>query len=93
MKKTWFNERQTNIIILSFLGLGIFAGIAEMPLRGEEPRRSLLALEMLLSGDFLQPTIHGWLYYNNPPFLIGLFRDYSVFLGTLMIGWCVCPLW
>jgi 4-amino-4-deoxy-L-arabinose transferase-like glycosyltransferase len=101
MKKTWFNERQTNIIILSFLGLGIFAGIAEMPLRGEEPRRSLLALEMLLSGDFLQPTIHGWLYYNKPPLfnwiISGLFRvfgypyDWLVrvpsLVGFVVMGW------
>ncbi len=94
-------EGQLNLLILALLAIGIFAGISDMPLRGEEPRRALLAYEMLLSGDLLQPTIHGWAYYNKPPLfnwiIAGLFRifgypyDWLVrlpsLLGFAFMGW------
>lgn len=38
-----------------------------MDLRGEEPRRALVAWEMIHRGDYLLPTIQGWPYYNKPP--------------------------
>lgn len=33
----------------------------------EEPRRALVALEMILSDNWLIPTTNGELYYNKPP--------------------------
>ncbi len=33
----------------------------------DEPRRALVALEMILSGDYLTPTLNGEPYLNKPP--------------------------
>jgi len=38
-----------------------------LPLIFEEPRRALVSLEMILTGNFLMPTINGYEYYNKPP--------------------------
>jgi len=37
-------------------------------LRFEEPRRAIVTWEMMHFGDPIKPTIHGWAYYNKPPF-------------------------
>lgn len=58
-----------------------------MPLdTGDEARRALVSLEMMLSGDYLTPTLHGERYFNKPPLynwlIIGsyrLFGTYSTF--------------
>jgi 4-amino-4-deoxy-L-arabinose transferase-like glycosyltransferase len=33
----------------------------------DEPTRSIVALEMILSGNYIVPTINGEFYYNKPP--------------------------
>ncbi len=38
-----------------------------MPLIGDESIRALVSLEMMLSGDYLSPTLTGELYFNKPP--------------------------
>lgn len=66
-------------VLVSHLGL--------MPLdTGDEARRALVSLEMILSGDFITPTLHGERYFNKPPLynwlIIGsykLFGNYSSF--------------
>ncbi|MBO0933182.1 glycosyltransferase family 39 protein [Fibrella sp. HMF5036] len=58
-----------------------------MPLdTGDEARRALVSLEMILSGDYITPTLHGERYFNKPPlynWLIvssyWLFGTYSTF--------------
>lgn len=51
------------------------------PLEFEEPRRALVALEMLLRGDLLVPTTNGAAYLNKPPLfnwvLIGFMRAFG----------------
>lgn len=37
-------------------------------LYGEEPRRAVVALEMMLRGNYIIPTIHGEPYFLKPPF-------------------------
>lgn len=50
---------------------------------GDEGIRSLVAFEMWLSGDFLQPTLNGEAYLNKPPLynwiLLGSFRLFGYF--------------
>lgn len=36
-------------------------------LRGEEPRRAIVAMEMEMTGEWIVPKITGWNYYNKPP--------------------------
>lgn len=54
------------VFLLSVVVLTINLG--QSPLFLEEPRRALVALEMLFSGNYWVPTIHGELYLNKPPF-------------------------
>jgi len=68
-------------LILCILLLYIFSlllHINRIPLKFEEPRRAVVALEMILSDDYAVPTINGTHYYNKPPVynwvLIGLFK-------------------
>lgn len=39
----------------------------ELQLRSEEPRRALISMEMIFSGNYLEPHLNGWPYYNKPP--------------------------
>lgn len=66
----------------------IFSNLGFLPLDtgSDEPRRALVALEMMLSGDYLTPTLNGVPYLNKPPlynWLIAasfrLFGSYSSF--------------
>lgn len=61
------NQRRTHILLLILALLAFFTGINILELRAEEPRRAVVALEMLLRKDWIVPTIHGWPYYNKPP--------------------------
>jgi 4-amino-4-deoxy-L-arabinose transferase-like glycosyltransferase len=54
-------------LALTLLALGLFGALDILDLRGEEPRRALVAWEMVLRNDYLLPTIQGWPYYNKPP--------------------------
>jgi hypothetical protein len=67
------------VFLLSAIVLTINVGQA--PLLLEEPRRALVALEMLLSGNFWVPTIHGELYLNKPPFF-----NWLIALGFQIFG-------
>ncbi|HHP7240253.1 MAG TPA: ArnT family glycosyltransferase [Cyclobacteriaceae bacterium] len=49
------------LIIALYLNLGIY------PLYLEEPRRALIALEMLFNGNLIVPTEMGEYYYKKPP--------------------------
>lgn len=63
-----------------FLFLLIFR-LDYLPLKFEEPRRALVATEMLISGNFWAPTINGEFYYNKPPvfnwMVAGLFQIFG----------------
>ncbi|QJW92387.1 glycosyl transferase [Spirosoma taeanense] len=57
-----------------------------MDTRSDEPRRALVALEMMLSGDYVTPTLNGERYFNKPPLYnwiiiasYRLFGNYSSF--------------
>jgi len=66
-----------------FLALifALFSHLDYLPLKFEEPRRGVVALEMEMSGNYLTPTINGEYYYNKPPIynwmLVGLFKVFN----------------
>ena len=83
------------LIIPAFLiNLGL------MPLRFDGALRGIVSLEMLLSGDYITPTINGELYFNKPPlfnwFILAVFKIFGtqneylvripVILSILLIG-------
>lgn len=54
-------------LLLLLLLVALFSGMQVLELRAEEPRRAVVAMEMVLSGQYVVPQIHGWTYYNKPP--------------------------
>ncbi|MFC2124455.1 ArnT family glycosyltransferase [Bacteroidota bacterium] len=89
------------IVIILFLLGSLFANLGIYPLYHEEPRRGLIALEMIFSDNWIVPTIHGEFYYNKPPlynwmliFSYKLFGTYTEFatrivsvISFLLLGW------
>lgn len=51
--------------ILLYL-LSVLWNLGYLELAGEEPRRAIISLEMLQSGNYFKPTQMGWDYYNKP---------------------------
>ncbi|MDX1956525.1 MAG: glycosyltransferase family 39 protein [Chitinophagaceae bacterium] len=81
-----------------FLLLGLLAAylshLAYIPLnnQNDEARRALVSLEMILSGDYLTPTLNGEIYLNKPPLYnwiiiayVKLFGDFSMFSFRLPV--------
>ena len=63
-------EDKVKLLIYSTWGLlfiSLFIHLGKQPLRMEEPRRALVALEMDLQENWVVPTLYGEPYYNKPP--------------------------
>lgn len=79
------------ILLLFFPAHLINLGVA--PFNGDEAIRSLVALEMHLSGNYIAPTMHGAPYINKPPLfnwillvffkLFGYFGEYPARTATV----------
>ena len=54
-------------LVLLFLFINLYCYTGILPLTGEEDRRCIIAQEMLLSGDYLHPTVFNVPYYKKPP--------------------------
>ncbi len=84
------NEKILFIVAAILAIPAFFYNLGLMPLGADEPIRSLVALEMILSDNYIVPTINGQLYTNKPPLynwvLILLFKatgNYSEFMVRL----------
>jgi len=71
-------EKNISLLLFLFLLIVLLVNLGSQPLYMEEPRRALIALEMLLSNNYLVPTQFGEVYTSKPPLfnwvLLGLFR-------------------
>lgn len=54
-------------VILLLIPVAFFLHLNSYQLLFEEPRRALVALEMLIADNWMVPTTNGILYYNKPP--------------------------
>lgn len=61
------DRRWPYAIILLLLPPALLVHLGYMPLIDDEGIRSLVALEMGWSGNWVAPTLHGDYYYNKPP--------------------------
>ncbi len=61
------SEKPLIIIFFLLMVISLFGFNHLIELRWEEPRRALVALEMILSDDYLVPHTVGLDYYNKPP--------------------------
>lgn len=55
------------IAVALLLPFALLLNIGLMPLISDEPTRAIVTLEMILSGNYITPTINGEFYYNKPP--------------------------
>jgi 4-amino-4-deoxy-L-arabinose transferase-like glycosyltransferase len=79
------SSRQKLFLFSGFIIFYIFSVIIHfgyLPLNGDEPRRAIVAIEMLESGNFIMPTTMGWEYYNKPPFYNWLISLSMIITGT-----------
>lgn len=53
--------------ILLLIPVAFLLNLGVQPFIDDEGNRSLVALEMLWSGNYVTPTLHGDYYYNKPP--------------------------
>jgi 4-amino-4-deoxy-L-arabinose transferase-like glycosyltransferase len=99
LKKNW-------IIWIGALALpALFINLDMLPLIGDEAIRALVSIEMILSGDYLTPTLNGELYFNKPPlfnwilvFIFKIFSNNSEFFVRLpttlfLILYCYTIFW
>jgi 4-amino-4-deoxy-L-arabinose transferase-like glycosyltransferase len=73
---------------LALVTLSLLLGGGVRPLEFEEPRRALVALEMLLRGDLLVPTTNGLPYLNKPPLFNWVLIGFMQLSGSTA-GWLV----
>jgi len=67
-------------IVLVIVDMLFFNHLVE--LRAEEPRRAIVAIEMLETGEYVVPHIHGETYYNKPPVFNWLLAGSMSVFGT-----------
>lgn len=65
----WFTTNRLLWVIAILLPFALFINLGEIPinLHTDESRRALVAWEMILSGNYLVPTLNGVNYFNKPP--------------------------
>src|SRR5436190_23438370 len=61
-------KNRFEIFLLILILIGLSGSLATMEIRAEEPRRAIVAMEMILAKEWIVPKIKGWNYYNKPPF-------------------------
>lgn len=61
--------------------IGYILNLGVQPLYMEEPRRSIIAMELLENRNWWVPTLIGEYYYNKPPFYNWILIGFVKFLG------------
>ncbi|MFT7033549.1 MAG: 4-amino-4-deoxy-L-arabinose transferase-like glycosyltransferase [Cyclobacteriaceae bacterium] len=68
-------------VFFIMLAFALISHLDHLPLKFEEPRRGIVAMEMEFTGNYITPTINGEFYYNKPPIynwiLVALFRVFN----------------
>lgn len=81
--KALFRSHRADFLLACLLFLvAIFLFRGTYPLYYEEPRRALIALEFLLSNNWLQPTLFGEDYFRKPPLYNWFLAVVFKILGT-----------
>jgi len=55
------------LLLWTGITISLYINLGKQPLRMEEPRRALVALEIDLNQNWVVPTIYGEYYYKKPP--------------------------
>lgn len=65
-RSAWWSEWEAWLIFGAALTF-LVGNLGRLPLKGEEPRRGLIAREMIQSGDWVVPTTQGKARLSRPP--------------------------
>ncbi|MEJ7780339.1 MAG: glycosyltransferase family 39 protein [Daejeonella sp.] len=76
-----FDQRRLLIAIAILIPIAFFLRLNSYQLLFEEPRRALVALEMLIADNWIVPTTNGELYYNKPPLYNWILIGFMSLLG------------
>jgi 4-amino-4-deoxy-L-arabinose transferase-like glycosyltransferase len=79
--------------IVLFL-ISYLSHLAALPLdiKGDEGRRALVSLEMMISGDYITPTLNGELFLNKPPLYNWIMVAYLKASGSFGPFWIRLPM-
>lgn len=91
--RTWIQDHRFRLCIAGLIILyciSVLWNLGYLGLRIEEARRTIISLEMMETGNYIQPHTLGWPYYNKPPVfnwvlagIIGLFQSDTPFIVRL----------
>ncbi|MFQ5733271.1 MAG: ArnT family glycosyltransferase, partial [Planctomycetaceae bacterium] len=79
-RTAWWREPEVLCLALLVAG-AYFVRMSTLQLRGEETRRAQVAVEMLQSGDWVVPRLHGEIYRTRPPL-----GNWMIAVGGLVRG-------
>jgi len=75
--------RRLLLLATVFLPVALLLNLGIAPLMLEEPRRGLVTMEMLHSGNIWVPHLFGELYYNKPPVFNWVLMGSAAVMGEL----------
>lgn len=68
LKDKYRTSRYLPVILISvFIFVNLILHINRVPLFHEEPRRAIIAQEMILTGDYILPKVYQEFYHKKPP--------------------------
>lgn len=79
------------VVLLVLIAVGILVSLPLMELRAEEPRRAIVAMEMVLKNNYIVPKIFGVNYYNKPPLFNWLIALLFKVTGSYNETWVRLP--
>src|SRR5687768_13459628 len=77
--------RNTGLLLIgliTFYILSVLINLGDLNLQAEEPRRAVVSMEMLDSGDYIVTHALGWEYYNKPPVFIWILAVFIYLSGS-----------
>ncbi|HUC79522.1 MAG TPA: glycosyltransferase family 39 protein [Flavisolibacter sp.] len=69
------------LLVLYCTSVLVHLGVLEFS--GEEPRRAMVSVEMINSGNYIRPLQYGWDYYNKPPFFNWILAGLILITGSV----------
>ncbi len=90
----WSSKTYWSVASIVLILIAALTGLNVLELRGEEPRRAIVAIELLMGGDPLVLQLNGQPYLNKPPLytyilaltfeLLGSFKEWTVRLPGVL---------
>ncbi|QDU95555.1 ArnT family glycosyltransferase [Lignipirellula cremea] len=83
----WMREPEC-LLLLGLVLVFYLVRLPDLSLRGEEPRRGQVAIEMLQTGDWITPRQQGTLFFSRPPLQNWIIAGLGVLRGGVDV-WAI----